>query len=307
MEIMEFADKVKKAVKDYFREGLSLSVDKVLTNNGLLLTGLIFKENGSDFGATTYLDGLFEEYQKGLPFGEVILRICRSYENNRPMDNRPMECMELNFFSDYEKVKPKLAIRLLNCDKNRKLLSNVPHRRFLDLAVVYHCILFNDVIDCASVLISNSHMDMWNMDEEKLYNDALENSPRLLPGLITGMGEVVKGFLHDNEYEDISDFLTGMPICPDMYILTNQHKFYGASAILYPGLLEDYANRTGHDIYILPSSIHELILLMDTDSESREHLYSMVHEVNAHNLPADEFLSNNVYYFSRKKGKIDIL
>ena len=167
---------------------------------------------------------------------------------------------------------------------------------------------------CACVLISDMHARYWDVDEETLYRDALENMPRILPDELSDMDD----FMHDivrkaveekleltaegektQEDEEcraildgIAEFLAGLPLEKEperkMYILTNKQHFYGAAAIL-------------------PSSVHEVILLADTGVEDREHLYDMVREVNAQNVPEEELLSDNVYYFSLKSGKITIL
>lgn len=328
MDFEKFVKKVKDGAQAYLGDGVSLSVSTVLKNNGVNLTGIIFMDGDSDVASTIYLDGLYEEYKRGKTMGEIVRQVCRVYEENKPEQN-----LNMDFFHDYKMVKPRLACRLINCEKNQELLGGHPHREFLDLAIVYCCILMSDNMGCACVLISDMHARYWDVDEETLYRDALENMPRILPDELSDMDDFMYDIVRkaveekleltaegEKTQEDeecraildgIAEFLAGLPLEKEperkMYILTNKQHFYGAAVILYPGILESYAGKLGHDFYILPSSVHEVILLADTGVEDREHLYDMVREVNAQNVPEEELLSDNVYYFSLKSGKITIL
>ena len=297
MDFEKFVKKVKDGAQAYLGDGVSLSVSTVLKNNGVNLTGIIFMDGDSDVASTIYLDGLYEEYKRGKTMGEIVRQVCTVYEENKPEQN-----LNMDFFHDYKMVKPRLACRLINCEKNQELLGGHPHREFLDLAIVYCCILMSDNMGCACVLISDMHARYWDI-VRKAVEEKLE---------LTAEGEKTQ---EDEEcraiLDGIAEFLAGLPLEKEperkMYILTNKQHFYGAAAILYPGILESYAGKLGHDFYILPSSVHEVILLADTGVEDREHLYDMVREVNAQNVPEEELLSDNVYYFSLKSGKITIL
>lgn len=328
MDFEKFVEKVKDGAQAYLGDGVSLSVSTVLKNNGVNLTGIIFVNGDCGIASTIYLDGFYEEYKNGKTMGEIVRRLCTIYEENKPEQD-----LNMDFFQDYETVKPRLSCRLINYEKNRKLLGAHPCRRFLDLAIVYCCILMSDNMGCACILISDLHARYWDVDEETLYRDAMENMPRILPDEFSDMDdfmhEVIRKTIQEKlelteeenlrqEEEEcravldgLSDFLASLPLEKEperkMYILTNKQHFYGASAILYPGILEKYAGKLKHDFYILPSSVHEVILLTDTGVEDREHLYSMVREVNEQNVPEEELLSDNVYYFSQKSGEITIL
>ena len=155
MEFEKFLEKVKNAVQAYFGENLRLTVSNVLKNNGVTLSGLIFMCEDSEVASTIYLNGFYEEYSQGQPFGEIVRRICAVYEENKPDQD-----LNMDFFNDYAKVKPKLACRLIHYEKNRQLLEKLPHRRFLDMAVVYCCIMMSDRIGCACVLINDSHIEL---------------------------------------------------------------------------------------------------------------------------------------------------
>lgn len=320
MTLEQFVNKVENAVRAYFGNSLRITVQKIMKNNGVELTGLIFVERDSDVAATIYLDSYYDEYENGRPLGEIVKCLLRTYEKNRPGER-----MRLDFFRDYEQVKTKLACRLINLERNRELLERVPHQVWLDLAVVPCCVLMGDELGCACILISYEHMRYWPVEEERLLADARANMVQILKPEYTPMDT----FLYDLMRRSVSEQLGGMEtddageqeklldkiagllaerrdaVGKNMYILSNTQHFYGAASLLYPGVLDRLAEEK-RGIYILPSSVHEVVLLLDTEKVDRFGLYEMVGEVNERNVPEEEFLSDSVYYYDREKKKIRI-
>ena len=321
MTLEQFVNKVRNAVHAYFGDRLSITAQKIMKNNGIELTGLIFMEKGSDIAATIYLDSYYEEYEEGTPLGEIVRRLIQAYE-----EHRPAEKLHLDFFRDYEQVRPRLACRLVNLEKNREMLEQVPHQVWLDLAVVPCCILLGDELGCACILIRYSHMRYWNIDEKELLEEARTNMRQILRPECVSMKDFLYEMMRqavadqlpeaepgrEAEQEQLLDRIAGLLARQrdsgrkEMFILSNTQHFYGASVLLYPDVLEHLAGGK-RGFFILPSSVHEVLLLADTGKESRFELYRMVNEVNERNVPLEEFLSDCVYYFDRKEGKIRIL
>ena len=321
MTLEQFVNKVRNAVHAYFGDRLSITAQKIMKNNGIELTGLIFMEKGSDIAATIYLDSYYEEYEEGTPLGEIVRRLIQAYE-----EHRPAEKLNLDFFRDYEQVRPRLACRLVNLEKNREMLEQVPHQVWLDLAVVPCCILLGDELGCACILIRYSHMRYWNIDEKELLEEARTNMRQILRPECVSMKDFLYEMMRqavadqlpeaelgrEAEQEQLLDRIAGLLARQrdsgrkEMFILSNTQHFYGASVLLYPDVLEHLAGGK-RGFFILPSSVHEVLLLADTGKESRFELYRMVNEVNERNVPLEEFLSDCVYYFDRKEGKIRIL
>lgn len=321
MTLEQFVNKVRNAACAYFGDGLTITAQKIMKNNGVELTGLIFMERGRDIAATIYLDSYYEEYEEGTPLGEIVRRLIQAYE-----EHRPAEKLNLDFFRDYEQVRPRLACRLVNLEKNREMLEQVPHQVWLDLAVVPCCILLGDELGCACILIRYSHMRYWNIDEKELLEEARTNMRQILRPECVSMKDFLYEMMRqavadqlpeaepgrEAEQEQLLDRIAGLLARQrdsgrkEMFILSNTQHFYGASVLLYPDVLEHLAGGK-RGFFILPSSVHEVLLLADTGKESRFELYRMVNEVNERNVPLEEFLSDCVYYFDRKEGKIRIL
>ncbi|HJA92984.1 MAG TPA: hypothetical protein H9717_07685 [Candidatus Eisenbergiella merdipullorum] len=298
MTLEQFVNKVENAVRAYFGSGLQITVQKIMKNNSVEMTGLIFMEKGSDIAATIYLDSYYEEYEKGTPLGEIVRQLILAYE-----DHRPVEKLKLDFFRDYEQVRARLACRLINLERNCELLEQTPHQVWLDLAVTPCCILMGDELGCACIQIRYEHMRRWKIDEESLIGEAMANMRQILRPEFISMAEFLYDLARSTGPVQMPET---EPEKKEMFILSNTQHFYGAAALLYPEVYELLAGEK-KGFFILPSSVHEVILLADTGQESRSGLYRMVSEVNAGNVPQEEFLSNSVYYFDRKEKKIRIL
>ena len=130
----------------------------------------------------------------------------------------------------------------------------------------------------------------------QLYQDARQNALRLLPAELDSMTDVIR------ELTDGMDELEDMGV--PMYVLTNKRRTQGAVCILYEGILWECYKCIGEDYYILPSSVHEVILLADTGEEDIQLLKRMVREVNATQVLPEEVLSDSVYYFDREKREV---
>lgn len=277
----------------------TISIEPILKNNGLTLDGLVIMENGTNISPTIYLNYYYESYQSGTTFHNVYLSILDSYHQNRSARK-----IDIRFFTDLEQIRPRIVFKLIHYQRNLTLLSDIPHIPFLDLAIVFYCLVnMEEENTNASILIRNSHLSYWNLTTRDLFAIAQENTPRLLPHELHNMKDLLSDM-------DLQDCDPDKPVYDaehnsyPMFILTNNRQLYGAACLLYPDLLAAYAERSGTDFYILPSSVHEVLLLPAIEENCLEELSAMVKEVNATQLLPDEILADHAYFYSAKAGKI---
>lgn len=264
----EYLEEVREVVES--RVGGSVIIRKVNKNNGLVLDGLTIAQEGVNIAPTIYLNSYFEDY---ISEGAAVTaeRIIAVYE-----DKKPKESIDVSFFTDIERVRPAIEMKLVNYGMNKVLLEQVPHVRFLDLAVVFIVVLeANREEGVSSILVYNQHLEYWNMEADDLYKIAVKNTAKDFE--ITPMFGIKKSRLS---------------------ILTNHYKLYGAAGMLYKELLTQYmeANQA-EKIAILPSSIHEVLLMTCDDHVDIGCLKNMVKEVNATQVEPEEVLSGNVYIY----------
>lgn len=242
-------------------------------NNGVVREGLMLQKNES-LTPVIYLEEFYSQYLNGTDISEIIHTILEIYEKSKV--TRPIHFEEI---LSYEKIKEKIVCKLINMDNNKELLKRIPYKEYFDLAIVFYVLLENTAYGTATLLITEEHLKMWNVSREDVYQKATENTPELLP-------------MHFFSLMD------------SMYVLTNTTANLGASTILYPGTLMKIADELDDNFYILPSSTHELIILPERYGVNRLQLEIMVEEINETEIEAEDILSNTVYYYSRKEGRI---
>ena len=213
---------------------------------------------------------------------------------------------------------------LIHLKKNIELLKQAPYKKFQDLAIVCHCLLVTEEIGIGAILIQREHLKLWKISEEELLQDALENSPKLEACQILKMSDMVKSILFDSVRRKV-DEICGEYACDKeillektlenmakeieekhvpMYVLTNEKRFYGAACLAYPDMLEIIAEKLQDDFYILPSSIHEIVLVAKGECIDSFSLNEMIEEVNRTQVEEEEWLSNHTYLYQRKNKKL---
>lgn len=296
MEYKEFVEYIKMNAGYIAGEGGNITINHVIKNNGCEMDGLVIMEKGKDIAPTIYLDSFYELYTNGENIKSIIRQIEVIYEQNKNNVT-----FDVNILKHFDTIKDKIVYKVVNYRSNEKLLEQVPHKRILDLAVVFYCLLDNEYGRSATALIYNNNLKNWNVTIDDVYKAALKNTPDLLHSKISSMAALFEkcGVNVDGEEVDLKDYVTS-----DMYVLTNESKLNGAACILYENVLYDFAQKLGADLYILPSSVHEVILLPKLSMFEKDELVNMVKEVNTEGVAADEVLSDHVYEYNRTERLI---
>ena len=296
MEYKEFVEYIKMNAGYIAGEGGNITINHVIKNNGCEMDGLVIMEKGKDIAPTIYLDSFYELYTNGENIKNIIRQIEVIYEQNKNNVT-----FDVNILKHFDTIKDKIVYKVVNYRSNEKLLEQVPHTRILDLAVVFYCLLDNEYGRSATALIYNNNLKNWNVTIDDVYKAALKNTPDLLHSKISSMAALFEkcGVNVDGEEVDLKDYVPS-----DMYVLTNESKLNGAACILYENVLYDFAQKLGADLYILPSSVHEVILLPKLSMFEKDELVNMVKEVNTEGVAADEVLSDHVYEYNRTERLI---
>ena len=300
MEMASFAEQVGARVEKELDSSHRVSIHKVNKNNGVIYTGLRISADGSDISPVIYIDRCFSEYEKGGITIEGTADYVMDAYNRERRDGAMV--IDKHKFLSYDSVREGIVYKLINTEKNRELLEDTPYIEFMDLAIVFQYRLQQDEVATASILIHNVHLRLWDVTKEDLYRAAEENTQKLMQYEIKSMAEVLREIMDDYE-GGMGQFSDSVP----MYVLSNRNKVEGAACMLYPDLLRDFSDREGSSFYIIPSSIHELLLLpVEDDSDSAE-IKGMIKEVNDTQVSEEEILSYSLYYYDREKGDVTML
>lgn len=298
MTYKNFIQEVIREVRCRLPQGTSVETRQVLKNNNLCLDGLIISEDSLNISPTIYLNDYYELYQRGTTTAEIAERILTCYRRHRMTHG-----IDVSFFTDFSKVQSRIVFRLIHRERNAALLKDVPYVPYLDLAIVFCCHITPpaDYEGTASILIKNSHLPFWDATPELLMQHAAANTPRLLPGQLLPMQDILRELLPEQEAA-LAFPPTEEPL--PMYILTNSKRLHGAACILYSHLLRQFADELQSDLIILPSSIHEVLLIPAKNEDFTEQFSSIIPEVNASCVAAEEILSDHPYYYHRASDSV---
>lgn len=313
-----FAEKVRKAVVEILGEDYEVKIHEVCKNNNVTLHGLVILAKEENISPTIYLNPFWEAYKQGATFSTILQKLMEIYHQGMPKER-----VDMSFFSNFELVKDRICFRLISAKRNQELLEKIPHTYYLDLAICFFYSYEDDNLGRGSILIYNTHLETWGQDKEALWKLAIENTPKLYPSRCDNMEDVLLKMLKENSEEkssteelieneqiedeqirneQIQEDLNAMrPGAIDMKIVSNAVGNYGAACILYPGFLKEISQRENSNFYLIPSSIHEMILLPQEGTDP-EHLKYMVKEVNTTQVEPEEVLSDHVYFYD---GSID--
>lgn len=273
----------------------------VVKNNSTQLDGLVIRKEASPVGPNLYLNELYEEYRAGNDLETIIKELILDYHSF----SRNSQIPETEFCFDYDSVKDRIIYCLVGADSNQAILKASPHIRFLDFAIIFQYLAVQDSSGIGTVRITNEHMKLWNADVSDLMKLAAVNTVKLLPAKVMTMSEVLTVFSPES----------GAPACvPEsdrhsMYVLTNSAGLQGATCILYPGILEQFAAELNSDLFLLPSSVHEFLLIpasetlslsqasADRAEDEKDALSEIVREINTTQIKPEDVLTNHAYYY----------
>lgn len=289
-----FCNYMQEKLQQYYGVDSNVKLSSVQKVNGVLLRGItVFREN-QNIMPTLYLESFYEEYEDGKPIQKVIQKFIEEYDKACIYED-----FDISFYEEYEKVKPHLGFKIINYEMNWQLLQFVPHKCYLDFAIVCYCNIVDDRIGKGSILVRNEHVKMWGITEELVLEDSMNNMKRMMPAELLNMSDVLKELYDD----PASLIISKLP----MYVLTNKGRVFGAGCLLYEGMTEQIAKKVQDDFYLLPSSIHEFIILPKKYAADENYLSQMVDEINHEKLDREEILSNHAYLYSNLTKEITLL
>lgn len=257
---------------------------------------LTFVPRGKFIGACLNMNDIIRLYEDGIGYEECVDRAVEIVTDS--LNNIPA----IDFTNlSYDYLRGFLSIEAVSAERNREKLEKIPHKLVGDIAFIYRFVLKTDMNGRNSILVTDTILEGLEISEEKLIHDAEEVAPVTNPLVIQDMYEVVKdlmGGLGEIMDEDEEFFKR-----PQLLIATVPSKMYGAGVIAYPDFCELASEAIGGDFYLLPSSIHEVIIMPDDGNGSNLNmLKDMVRTVNATEVPPQDVLSDNVYHYdSRNK------
>jgi len=287
MTIEEFRSIIMEELSERLMDKYSIIPQDVLKNNGTLCYGICIKEAGKNIAPNIYLEDMYKRYQDTGDTEEIVDLIIEIKN-----DHSISDVFEPDFYLDFDNVKDFLFVKLINYGRNIELLKDTPYKEFLDMALVAYCDVSKQCGLLSSIMVKKNHLDVWGIGDDRLFEIAVNNT-RKRGVKVIDMGKNFKGLLPDDVYDTCDT---------TMLVLTNEVGVCGASVMTFDNELDKHCKVFESGIYIIPSSIHEVIIVPEGDVCDTDTLNSLIVDVNKNELGKEEILSDHAYYYSVNEG-----
>lgn len=338
MDYEGFVQGIQRGVKEIIEKRLDdgiVVIRNVLKNNNIRMKAISIVRKDEKATPTIYLQNYYTDYKNGRTIKSICDEIFEIYLKG--IENFKTD-VDIQDISDWKRMKEVVYYKVINYEMNKTLLSKIPHFRFLDLAIVFYIMMSKDDEGQATALIYNQHIAGWEITPEELRDTAFHNMWNKYPVVVRRMEDIVSemilnDILGDEEWVDTYDDEYGDDIISEdteygeytygelkgivreeveslkiedlnMYVMSNTMKLNGAVCITYPRAIKDFAIEHNSDVYIIPSSVHELILIPDIRC-SIETMNDLIKDVNRRQLDPVEVLSDHVYIYRLETEEIE--
>ena len=302
-----FAEGVAKDIRNFLPakyENAEFQVMQMNKNNGVQMVGVQVRLQEENVCPVVYVEPFFNEIRLGEPVEKVMNEIARCMEE---AGNVPFLHSGINPM-DYDLVKEHLAVMLVNTQANKRMLQEMPHENMEDLSTICYVdfpVESND--GKATMKVKNEHLKMWNVDAKEMFQQARANTQPVNTPILQSMDEMLLSIFNEeghatNLLDENVDF--GLRSHDMLYALTNVEKQYGASMITQPEVLNKLEQLFPEGFYVLPSSVHEVLIVPDNGEMEPKMLGEMVREVNKNEVGRQEVLSDRVYSYDKEKHQI---
>ena len=308
MNYESFKKRVMREFLDYMPERYSdceIELRKVPKVN-TVLTGVVIRPKGkprSYCSPTFYMERMYDQYLESDSFEKVMANQAIYLEES--LKYLPKDIMTLDFTT----IKNKIVFQVVNTKENSEMIELCPHRNIMDLSIVYRVIVSVDENGVSGFLITNDIAEAEDLSEKLLFSLAKKNTKKIFPFKSERIEETMCRMMKrwGSEERDVETAFPGMEEVPEkerVYVISNEFEFFGANALLYSDVLGKVVKKIGTDCYILPSSVHDLIVLStDVFSESSK-LINLVKETNKEHVKTSDRLSDSIYLYSIVDGSL---
>lgn len=295
LDYNEFAACMAMEMEKRFGGEFQIRIQKVWRNNDVLEEVLTVKGRKGVFLGIS-LKGFYAEYQKGASFEEIAARV---EQKQKMIEGIQQKVKNSGAKIDDSYFKKNVIFWISNYERNQEHLKGLHYKRFLDLAVVYECVLHDETDPLLCLPVTPEITEAFGISDEEPERCAVQNTQKMFPPKLTRIEDVISEYMGQqlNAEESLPD-KADMELpemggnCPSIYVLTNSMEYRGASCILYENCLDDVAESTGGDFFLCPSSIHETIIIQKEDGMDTGKLRDIVREINHDMVDVKEILSN---------------
>lgn len=299
MNFEEFKERLGEDLKQalYEQTGENHSIETTTVNKlqNESYEAFTIRQEGSPIGVNLDVQSLYNAYSDGRSYDEVFNRasdIVREGFEHQPSFN-------ISDFQNYDVMKEKLSIQVVATERNAEMLQDIPHKEIEDMSLVCRFVVETGEFGSGTILVTNGMLDTFGITKDELFADAAKYAPEIKPSEIKGMADVIAEMM-GIDVSELGEQFGPMGAEAPMYVASTTDKTNGAGIIAYPGFMDMAAEKVGGDFFLLPSSVHEVIIVPDNGEMNFRDLEAMVQDVNATQVEPKDQLSDHVYHYDSK-------
>lgn len=290
----EFKECLEKEVVEEMKSDVAFRYFTKRRINNVNYEAMMVLRDGEKILPMFPVEPCFNAYENNILSLELIKELLIDRLNNQLREAREV----LTRILESADIIKKIYMRIVNYKENEEWLKNYPHKRKLDFAITYYIHIEEPIAEFNAVDISYKLMGELNLKEEELHDLAYVNSVRDRGAVIKKLSE----YIYEEEGES-EDMISTREI---MFMLSNNTNCLGAVCIFYEGILEKFAEQIQDDFYIIPSSIHEVIMIPCKYADA-EYLNELIKDVNNKLLLPQEVLGDEVYVYRYEMKEIMVI
>ena len=288
-----FEQELLKKITEQLGDRAQAVLRDIVRNNHTAVRVLTIETEGVYASPAYQMDNLYALRDSGAAIDAITEQIVRQWSETSAMTDTLMKVTESGSFA-----KERVFLKLVNRSMNEERLKDMPFLPFLDLAAVLYIELQKNADGGMTCDVTKSMLKAWGIPERELFATALRNTRNAKPRVIRPLVEMTA----EMSGKDPEAFPEAWEARDVLTVMTNKGAYFGAAAILYPDTPDELRKRFPGDLFVIPSSIHELILVPAEERE-REELTEMLRQVNDAVLSPAEILGTEVYFFDRESGE----
>ena len=288
----EMVDKLQ-VVQNPFSSQFRVNVKDVEKANGMSYRGIEVSDQQVRMGVTINMDKHYKMYLGGKSVDEIADMVQQQVAD--AFERRPD--VDMSRLKDYESLCSNVMMEAVSKEKNAEYLQNIPHFDMADLSIIYRLNVGRDRNhDIGVVTVDNQLLSSMGISQDQFQKDVFEQALAGEPPILKSLAEVMDmNFMGDDSQPE-----------GGLFLATNRDALYGASVIAIPGFLDQAAEKLGGSFYILPSSVHEVLLLRNDEEVNVQEMESMVQEINAAIVSPEEQLSDRVYHYDAQEKVFEL-
>ncbi|MCD7739452.1 MAG: DUF5688 family protein [Lachnospiraceae bacterium] len=300
MDYREFRQEILHLMREQADDNMKISLVDKQKLNGQLWWGLLMEREDCACSPVIYLENVYEDFHQGESMEEIAKKLWLIYKEEAKEVTGVLKG-NVSDMESFEKASEKLFVRIFHREQNQELLEQAPFVSILDLAMtVYYLVEQADTGVRGTIMIQKEHVQSWGVTWEAVFRKAAANS-------------LEQGGICWNTVEEVLDHRPLLPFPQPLsrsgsglHVLSSRTGVWGAVVAFLPGTGRKLYEALGEEFYLLPSSIHEVLFVPVSRVTCRELLGRTVRDVNRYEMPREEILSDNVYFYRSDEDRLEI-